>query len=74
MREAKGPLWSEQVQLVRKEVKLDPFLAFSNEDLARVSLPYNDALVVTLLVKGYKVRKILVDTGSAVYVIFLHSI
>ena len=46
----------------------------SNEDLDGVSLPYNDALVVSLLFEDYKVIRIFIDIGSAVNVIFLYTL
>ena len=38
-----------------------PVLGFSNEDKVRTIQPHNDALVVTLRIGGYDVRRVLVD-------------
>nr|XP_023928671.1 uncharacterized protein LOC112040009 [Quercus suber] len=38
-----------------------PVLSFSNEDKAGTHQPHDDALVVTIQIKGYDVRRVLVD-------------
>ena len=45
-------------------------LGFSAEDKVRTIQPYNDALVVTLRIEGYDVRRVLVDQGRAVEVMY----
>ena len=45
-------------------------LGFSAEDKVRTIQPYNDALVVTLKIGGYDMRRVLVDQGSAVEVMY----
>ena len=45
-------------------------LGFSNEDKRETIQPRDDALVVTLRVEGFNVRRVLVDPGSAVEVIY----
>ena len=45
-------------------------LGFSDEDKVETIQPHNDALVVTLKIGGYDVRRVLVDQGSAVEVIY----
>ncbi|XP_030936451.1 uncharacterized protein LOC115961649 [Quercus lobata] len=47
-----------------------PMLGFSDEDKVRTIQPYDDALVVTLRIGGYDVRRVLVDQGSAVEVMY----
>ena len=47
-----------------------PVLGFSAEDKVRTIQPYNDALVVTLRIGGYDLRRVLVDQGRAVEVMY----
>ena len=48
-----------------------PILGFSNEDKVGTIQPHDDALVVTLRIRGYDVRRVLVDQGSAMEVMYL---
>ncbi|XP_026435107.1 uncharacterized protein LOC113332814 [Papaver somniferum] len=45
-------------------------ISFSNADLSGVYQPHNDAIVILALNGMYKVRRVLVDTGSSISVIF----
>ncbi|XP_026459377.1 uncharacterized protein LOC113360040 [Papaver somniferum] len=45
-------------------------ICFSVADLAGVYQPHNDAIVILALIGMYKVRRVLVDTGSSISVIF----
>ncbi|XP_026420119.1 uncharacterized protein LOC113316111 [Papaver somniferum] len=45
-------------------------ICFSVADLAGVYQPNNDAIVILALIGMYKVRRVLVDTGSSINVIF----
>ena len=47
-----------------------PVLGFSNEDKIGTIQPHDDALVVTLKIGGYDVKRVLVDQGSAVEVMY----
>ena len=47
-------------------------LGFSNEDKIGTIQPHDDALVVTLMIEGFDVKKVLVDQGSAVEVMYPH--
>ncbi|XP_030950184.1 uncharacterized protein LOC115974109 [Quercus lobata] len=47
-----------------------PVLGFSNEDKTGTIQPHDDALVVTLKIGGYDVKRVLVDWGSAVEVMY----
>jgi len=42
-------------------VKARPTFSFSNEEKVRTLQPYDDALVVTLRIGGYDVKRVLVD-------------
>ena len=47
-------------------------LGFSNEDKIGTIQSHGDALVVTLRIGGYDVKRMLVDQGSVVEVIYLN--
>ncbi|XP_050259744.1 uncharacterized protein LOC126704780 [Quercus robur] len=48
-----------------------PVMGFSDEDKIGTIQPHNDALVVTLRIGGFDVKKVLVDQGSAMEVMYL---
>ena len=50
--------------LKRSKVEVQPALSFSDEDKVGTLQPYDDALVVTLKIGGYNVKRMLVDQGS----------
>ena len=45
-------------------------LGFLDEDKIETTQPHDDALVVTLRIGGYDVKRVLVDQGSAVEVMY----
>ena len=45
-------------------------LGFSDENKRGTIQPHNDALVVTLRIRGFDVKRVLVDPGSAVEVMY----
>ena len=45
-------------------------LGFSDEDKAETIQPHDDTLVVTLRIGGYDVRRVPVDQGSAVKIMY----
>ena len=47
-----------------------PILSFSEEDKIRTIQPHNDALLVTLRIGDYDVKRAMVDSGSAVEVMY----
>ena len=53
----------------RMEVQLA--LTFSNEDKVGTLQPHDDALVVTLRIKQYDVKRVLVNQGSSVEIMYL---
>ncbi|XP_030936062.1 uncharacterized protein LOC115961173 [Quercus lobata] len=63
-------LHTEDGEKVSKRSKKgnSPVLAFSDEDKIRTIQPHDDALVVTLRIGGFDVKRVLVDLGSAVEV------
>ena len=48
-----------------------PILSFFDDDKVGMVQPYNDALVVTLRIGRYDVRRVLVDQGSRVEIMYL---
>ncbi|XP_050281059.1 uncharacterized protein LOC126721961 [Quercus robur] len=54
----------------RAKVIATPLIGFSEEDKQGTLQPHDDALVVTLRIGGYDVKKVLVDQGSAVEVMY----
>ncbi|XP_073121112.1 uncharacterized protein [Henckelia pumila] len=47
-----------------------PVITFGPEDLEGVCLPHNDALLIRAQVANYDIRRVFVDSGSSVNVIF----
>ena len=54
----------------RARVSATPLIGFSEEDKQRTLQPHDDALVITLRIGGYDVKRVLVDQGSAVEVMY----
>ena len=54
----------------RAKVEIRSALSFSNEDMAGTIQPHDDALVVTLRIGGYDVKRVMVDQGSCVEVMY----
>ncbi|XP_065622836.1 uncharacterized protein LOC136064698 [Quercus suber] len=49
---------------------VSPVLGFSDEDKAGTIQSHDDALVVTLRIGGYDVKRVMVDQGSAVEIMY----
>ncbi|CAA0830866.1 Uncharacterized mitochondrial protein AtMg00860, partial [Striga hermonthica] len=61
------------VKRKREEVGITahmPVISFKAEDVGGVVLPHNDALVITAEVAGFDVKRVFIDTGSSVDVMF----
>jgi hypothetical protein len=48
-------------------------ITFSQEDLHLKDYPYNDAMVISYVIKGFLVHNVLVDIGSAADIIFVKA-
>jgi len=48
----------------RAKVSIQPALSFSDEDKVGTIQPHDDALVITLRIKGYDVKRVMMDQGS----------
>nr|XP_023895483.1 uncharacterized protein LOC112007379 [Quercus suber] len=51
----------------RARVEIRPMLSFLDKDKIGTIQPHNDALVVTLKIRGYDVKRVSVDQDSGVY-------
>lgn len=49
-------------------------ISFGPRDLQDVSLPHNDALVIQAKIANYDVRRVYIDSGSSVNVIFQEAL
>ena len=54
----------------RARVKIQLALNFSDEDKIGTIQPHDDALVVTLRIGGYDVKRVMVDQGSKAEIIY----
>ncbi|XP_030950066.1 uncharacterized protein LOC115973972 [Quercus lobata] len=54
----------------RSKKGASPILGFSDKDKMGTIQPYDDALVVTLRIRGFDVKRVLVNQGSAVEVMY----
>ena len=55
----------------RARIEIPPVLGFSNEDKIETIQPHDNALMVTLRIGGYDVKRVLIDQGSAVEIMYL---
>ena len=54
----------------RIKKRIPSVLGFSDEDKLGTIKPYDDALVVTLRISGYDVRRVMIDQGSAAEIMY----
>ena len=54
----------------RGRMEVWPTLSFSDEEKVGTLQPYDDALVVTLRIGGYDVKRMLVDQGSGAKIMY----
>ncbi|XP_030928630.1 uncharacterized protein LOC115954818 [Quercus lobata] len=54
----------------RARMSVTPLIGFTEEDKQGTIQPHDDALVVTLRIGGYDMKRVLVDQGSAVEVMY----
>ena len=55
----------------RARVELPLVIGFSDEDKIGTIQPHDDALMITLRIGGYDVKKVMVDQGSAAEIMYL---
>ena len=58
-------------ELKRARVERPLVMGFSDEDKIGIIQPHDDALVITLRIGGYDVKRVMVDQGSAVEIMYL---
>ena len=56
----------------RARVDIQPALSFSDEDKIGTIQPYDDALVITLKIGGYDVKRVMVDQGNGTKIMYLN--
>ena len=67
---AQSPIEDSNSELKRDRIKIRPALSFSDEDKVGTIQPHDDALVVTLRIGRYNVKRVLVDQGSGVEIMY----
>ena len=55
----------------KARVELSLVMGFSNEDKIGTIQLHDDALVITLRIRGYDVKRVMVDQGSAIKIMYL---
>ena len=48
-------------------------ITFMDEDTERIHHPHDDAIVITLLIANYTTRRVLMDNGSSVDILYYPS-
>ena len=48
----------------------EPTISFTDEEAERIHHPYDDAIVITLLIANYTTRRVLVDNGSSADILY----
>ena len=63
---------AKDVKLVPKRARVEvrPALSFSEEDKVGTIQPHDDALVITLKIRGYNLKRVMVDQGSGTEVMY----
>ncbi|XP_020249681.1 uncharacterized protein LOC109827133 [Asparagus officinalis] len=51
-------------------MRIEELISFTDDDLQGVEMPHDDPLVITTVINGYQVKRIMVDTGSSVGVLY----
>ena len=67
---AQLPAENSNFELKRAKVEIQPALSFLDEDKVGTIQPHDDALVVTLRIGGYDVKKVLVNQGSGAKIMY----
>ena len=55
------PAEDSNLEPKRARIDIQPVLGFSDEDEIGTTQPHNDALVVTLRIEGYDMKRVLID-------------
>ncbi|XP_023921967.1 uncharacterized protein LOC112033427 [Quercus suber] len=54
----------------KARLEIQPVLSFSDEDKIRTIQPHDEALVVTLKIRGYDMKKVMVDQSSGAEIVY----
>ena len=57
-------------ELKKAKVEIRPTLSFSDKNKMGTIQPHDDALVVTLKINGYDVKRVMVDQGSGAKIMY----
>ena len=68
---AQLPVEESQPELKRARMNFHPILSFSEEDKIGTTQPHDDALLITLRIGDYNVKRVMVDGGSAAEIMYL---
>ena len=68
-----APLPAEESQPKLKKARRNsyPILSFSEEDKIETTQPHDDALLITLKIEDYDVKRVMMDGGSAAEIMYL---
>ena len=66
----RSPIEDTNSKPKRARLEIQPSLSFSDEDKIRTIQPHDDALVVTLKIGGYDVKRVMVDQGSCTEIMY----
>lgn len=58
------------IKAEKKESRLSLLITFSKEDFEGVCMPYDDLVVVPVVIANFEVQKILVNSGSTTNILF----
>ena len=67
---ARLPVDDSGLKLKRLKAYPYPVLSFSEEDKIGTIHPHDDALVITLRIRGYDVKRVMVDDGSEAEIMY----
>ena len=67
---AQLPAEESQPELKRARMNFHPILSFSEEDKIGTTQPHDDALLITLKIGDYNVKRVMVDGGSVTEVMY----
>ena len=48
----------------------EPAIVFMDRDARRLHYPHDDAIVITLVIVNYTTRRVLIDNGSSVDILY----
>ena len=54
----------------KAKMSVQPALSFSNEDKVGTIQPHDDTLVITLKIEGYDMKRVMVDQGSGIEIMY----